>query len=480
VAPASCGELIPEGLSLKTCKVGERVAIEIPNEVSSFDRLYPPATPVQELGSLVHTGAIVTDGSCGEAKIEFLPPHGGAVTIGDATKEPFLRLNFEHDSSVRATYAFLGGPLYKATNKNLNFGRNIPELDREKLRSTTSGIVDIYSKYSSSFGEPHVFFAYHLAPKEAFAGSFHGDVTSDRSIVRLSFFREGNTSTLDEFQVASFIAHEFGHVTQPKNIRDVGADEPALIEGNAEMLSLLVLSELNQSWQIAIGKKIESAINRCLTAAGPITWKENRSRTGGAVPYDCGVAFAAASLLQESADGAQQSYLQRMFSRNKKGIGKPYGLLHKDVVSMMLGGQTVQTWLPPMLAKITRPVNETTIATEAELGRTMGRAVLEDLLRVDCDHSSGFWTRQSYFELDGVSGCKTLKDGMQIESLNAVTILGQPTVAIQQARAVCTKTNQISVGLVGGESVVIHDCGKGFPERRRLSIEASPLISARP
>ena len=74
LAADSCGQLTKEGIATKGCQPGQRIALEIPNTVTRLDRIYPPATPLKGVGTLVHTGALVTDGSCGEQAIEFRPP----------------------------------------------------------------------------------------------------------------------------------------------------------------------------------------------------------------------------------------------------------------------------------------------------------------------------------------------------------------------------------------------------------------------
>ena len=281
-------------------------------------------------------------------------------------------------------------------------------------------------------------------------------------------------TSLSKLQVAHFVAHEFAHVTQPKIDRNDDPDVPTIVEGNAETIALLTLAELDPAWQQDAAEKIESAIGRCLMETGAGVWRTNDSRTSGSIPYDCGVAFTVASLLAHKSRD-QSSPLQRLLKRNGLPAYSARALLNDHVVTQLAGNESIQTWLTPLLSSITRKrLQAGSMALDARVA--LDRAVLRDLLAVDCLNSSGFWTRVDHFELDGVSGCKSLKNGMRIASINGSQVLEEPIAASRSARDRCASIGDVLVGLVGGETITVQACSAGFPEHKTVAIDAKKLF----
>ena len=69
------------------------------------------------------------------------------------------------------------------------FSRDFPEESAASLRKIVAGVSSLYRQLSPAFVEPRVFAAVHTAPVNTRSG-FHGDVTPDQAIVRLSFFSQ--------------------------------------------------------------------------------------------------------------------------------------------------------------------------------------------------------------------------------------------------------------------------------------------------
>ena len=174
----------------------------------------------------------------------------------------------------------------------------------------------------------------------------------------------------------------------------------------------------------------------------------------------------------------ETSLLGRLIEGNGRSTSSQYGLLDGRMKVHLMDDQPVQLWLPPLLNAITSSsrTDAKPMGTDGRIA--FARALMRDVLSADCMNGNGAWPRDTYLELRGVNGCKSLKDGMRVESIDEVPNFSEPALTLRRVTERCNSSDDISIGLVGGQKLMVQGCKNRLHQRMMLSLDANRLFTS--
>jgi hypothetical protein len=465
VALDDCSSMTDAGVSRRSAECSV-LRFAVPAVASVQDRQYPPAYPVGEQGIYLHTGSFApdthSDASCGPVTWRFGAPNGSVVFDGQAYAQEFTLPESAAPALSYSAVYLSQEPLANGSDAITVFAPELPGWLRGGLTEASSGIVQHYRQSfpQISFPQPALF-ATHV--RDDRGPRFQADVAQGR-MMRFAFYNVSDDLDFKRLQSArSTVAHEYAHVLQ-SGLQAPGfayAERTVMAEGGAEFLRWI--SEYRLGWKngAQLAAELDDALNLCLMDIGDMPWKQVMKRNAGRTPYQCGLAIhvltLAARKSPEKADTVLVNYYAAVRRDPKADIaqgiecGTTLGCrahILPDLLGSKAGFASQIAGLLNSLGVVRKNDVQPTPATKTFYASVS----FAQLMAEDCS-GVGFWTRESYFEVDRITSCKSLQVGMKINRAEGIPLFDESQLAAQAIATACEKTGSTTLQTVDGQSV---------------------------
>lgn len=450
------------------------ISIDVRHELPRFDRAYTPFLRFADGSVALYTPQF---GSADDSAVTLCPrylPAAGEQVIGfgRAQSTPLAT-----DPVKPESYVVFGRPLVqKHGNLLLASDRGVPVWLRQRVAALVPKLGDYYTQRLGPGTIPTIFV--YAEPRLPGVRDFNGDHLP--SSLTLGFFGKGWEKPDEAITetLAGFLAHELFHTWNSAPALGSPEGEALLAkEGGAEFARIVATAAVRRQpsrvWLDAIGK----AYNSCLyeLPRKDAIAKALQSRNPGKMPYDCGVplmfALALAADPRDPADGYFR--LWRDLERQHRD-GRAPGYRWQDLIPASVPA--------PLHAELLRAIHQPGAYAQAitaawqQLGvrldsepvltaddrRRYAGAVMEHLMRQDCEGMVSFWNNPEGLKLDQpLPKCKSLQAGATVNSL-----LGQPLAqadlpALAKAIAErCSKGETVAVGYLDHHGISQVSCAK--------------------
>jgi len=401
-----------------SCKA---LRFSVPASTEKLDRVYQWAYPIGG-GVYSHTSAFAVDTSCGPVSWRFKAP-GGTVIFDGA---PLSDSTAQSGDINYKPVIFLGAALAggAATRSYVD-----PRLSGATSALVSDAVIRSFALYSASLPGVETtrgFVAISVSPN---ARSWGGDVAA-QSTIHLTV--PAVLPAPMETDVRGFVAHEVGHMYQPREWHDAwSADRDMLSEGGADFLMWMAQSELGWANSIDLKLRLEKAINGCMIAAAGRSWKSIKERGWGRAPYDCGFTFHVLGLAARSTNAPVWLVMRDYYQAARKGATTDFSTALECAGKAGCNAR----WLnriagdEPVAAVLSAYAGTGSFLKIAD-GSAPGmiepvmRNLIGRLMAIDCNGQVSLYDNPGRTLIGPVNSCKSLRQNMEI-----VAAEGQPLFA---------------------------------------------------
>lgn len=441
--------------------------VRVPASSLDLDRVYPWAYPMGA-GLYAHTRAFAVTDACGPVRWRVAAPNGTVVANGQVAGPSSVLPGDGNDVPLLfLPMALPGGARHYAD----------PALPAS-LTARVGAMTSRLERWLGAALPSQAYPAYFTMAGFAQGARWRGD-TANRNTLRLTFPSQPSVGT--DAEMPGFVAHELAHFAQPSAYPGDQGETALLNEGGAEFLRWSAEAQLGWRTAAELEDDVGRALNTCIAAAAGKPWRAVPGRQHARMPYDCGLAFHVLALAARPGQAASAlATLDSYYAAARNGA---------SAATLECAGDPVclPQWLPA-LAYSDTPL-ETVLARYAlrfrwlqatdgapdGMARQLGFTAFSALMAADCD-GPGFFSDPQGPRIAYSRNCKTLRDGMQVLTIEGRALVSDTRVPAALAAA-CRKRGKAVLGLHDGATLEV-PCDSRVPEPPRYySVDIAQLLA---